>query len=254
MIKQLQLLALTRLPMIEPDDVLVSVIDAAIEAEHLSLMDGDILVIAQKIISKSENRYAYLDEVEPSAEAQRWAPLVEKDPRLVQLILNESVEVVKHRPGAMIVAHRNGYVHANAGIDRSNISVSDGRERVLLLPLDANQSAKQLRNEWLQRDLNIGVVISDSAGRAWRNGITGFAIGSAGVPALRSAIGAKDLFGRELEVTEMADADEMASAASLLMGQGDESVPVVIVRGWQWQASEQTAASLIRPKEKDLFR
>ena len=252
--KQLQLIALTQLPLIEPGDALPAAIQAATDAEGLALMSGDILVVAQKIISKSEDRYAYLDAVQPSEEAQQWAAKVDKDPRLVQLILDESVEVVKHRPGAMIVEHRNGFVHANAGIDRSNICAVDGRERALLLPEDANISAARLRSEFTQQGIDVGVVISDSAGRAWRNGITGFAIGSAGVPALRSAIGAKDLFGRELEVTEMADADELASAASLLMGQGSESVPVVIVRGWQWQPTEQTAACLIRPKKNDLFR
>ena len=154
----------------------------------------------------------------------------------------------------MIVEHRCGYVHANAGIDRSNIQAEDGRERVLLLPLDSNASAAAIRQHFLSAGVDIGIVISDSAGRAWRNGITGFAIGSAGVPALRSAIGAKDLFGRELEVTEMADADELASAASLLMGQGSESVPVVLIRGWQWQPSEQDASALIRDRQADLFR
>ncbi len=250
----LSLTALKTLPLVEVGDDLPALLDTALQAAKLELVDGDILVIAQKIISKSEGRYALLDEIEPSAEALHWAAKVDKDPRLVQLILDESKEVVRHRPGVMIVEHRCGYVHANAGIDRSNITDFEGRERVLLLPTDANLSAKKLADYFAQQDLKIGIIISDSAGRAWRNGITGFAIGSAGVPSLRSAIGASDLFGRPLEVTEMADADELASAASLLMGQGDESVPAVVIRGWDWQVSEQDASALIRDKKADLFR
>ncbi|MDG2472857.1 MAG: coenzyme F420-0:L-glutamate ligase [Pseudomonadales bacterium] len=250
----LSLTALKTLPLIEVGDDLSALIDVALAASEFKLVDGDILVIAQKIISKSEGRYALLDEIEPSAEALQWAAEVDKDPRLVQLILDESKEVVRHRPGVMIVEHRCGYVHANAGIDRSNITDFEGRERVLLLPIDANLSAKQLADYFARQGLKIGIIISDSAGRAWRNGITGFAIGSAAVPALRSAIGASDLFGRPLEVTEMADADELASAASLLMGQGGESVPAVVIRGWDWQASDQDASALIRDKKADLFR
>ena len=254
MVKQLQLSALSRLPQIVADDDLPVLLEEAIVAEDLSLADGDILVVAQKIISKAEGRDIFLDEVVPSAEALSWAEKVDKDARLVQLILDESVEVLRYRPGVMIVEHRCGYIHANAGIDRSNIAALDGRERVLLLPLDANRSAAVLRRAFVERGVNIGVIISDSAGRAWRNGITGFAIGSAGVPALRSCIGQRDLYGRELEVTEIADADELASAASLLMGQGDESVPAVLIRGWPWCVSEQTAAALVREKSADLFR
>ena len=250
----LSLTALKTLPLIEVGDDLSALIDIGLAAAEFKLIDGDILVIAQKIISKSEGRYALLDEIEPSAEALQWAAEVDKDPRLVQLILDESKEVVRHRPGVMIVEHRCGYVHANAGIDRSNITDFEGRERVLLLPIDANLSAKHLADYFSRQGLKIGIIISDSAGRAWRNGITGFAIGSAAVPALRSAIGASDLFGRPLEVTEMADADELASAASLLMGQGGESVPAVVIRGWDWQASEQDASALIRDKKADLFR
>ncbi len=242
------------MPLVAVGDDINALLETTLARLAIKLRDGDVLVIAQKIISKAEDRYVVLDEVTPSTEALEWAQRVDKDPRLVQLILDESVEVVRHRPGAMIVEHRCGYVHANAGIDRSNIQAEDGRERVLLLPLDSNASAAAIRQHFLSAGVDIGIVISDSAGRAWRNGITGFAIGSAGVPALRSAIGAKDLFGRELEVTEMADADELASAASLLMGQGSESVPVVLIRGWQWQPGEQDASALIRDRQADLFR
>lgn len=251
---QLTLTALTSVPLVEVGDNIPALLMAALGQNKLQLQDGDILVLAQKIISKAENRYVVLDQVTASDEAIQWGEKVDKDPRLVQLILDESVEVVRHRPGVMIVEHRCGYVHANAGIDRSNITSPDGRERVLLLPLDSNNSAAKIRQFFVDKGLNIGVIISDSAGRAWRNGISGYAIGSAGMPALRSAIGSKDLFGRELEVTELADADELASAASLLMGQGNESVPAVHIRGWQWQSSEQDASALIRDRAADLFR
>lgn len=254
---KLELFAVPGLPMVEPGDDLCAQILTALENASLQLQQGDIIVVAQKIISKAEDRYVVLDEVEVSSEAREWAGKVDKEPALVQLILDESVEVIRHRPGAMIVEHRLGYVHANAGIDRSNIEHPDGRERALLLPLDANASAARLRQGFERsgnRPMTIGVIVSDSAGRAWRNGITGFAIGSAGVPPIRCQVGDKDLFGRTLEITETADIDELASAASLLMGQGGEGNPVVIVRGWQWQACEDNASSLIRSSEQDLFR
>ncbi len=250
---RLTLHGLDGMPLVEPGDDVAALLRAAIKANQLELQPGDVLVIAQKIVSKSEGRYVFLDEVQVGDTAREWADRVDKDPRLVQLILDESVEVVRHRPGAMIVEHRLGFVHANAGIDRSNISEVDGRERVLLLPSDPNASALALAGQ-LDANGEVGIIISDSAGRAWRNGITGFALASANVPALRSAIGSRDLFDRELEVTEMADADELASAASLLMGQGDEAVPAVLVRGWEWQRSHQDASVLLRSKANDLFR
>ena len=255
--EQLVLQAIDGLPMVVPGDDIYRVIVSALEKKSVDLMAGDVLVVAQKIISKAEDRYVVLDNVDASDEALRWAAEVDKDPRLVQLILDESTEVVRHRPGVMIVRHRLGFVHANAGIDRSNIEHPDGRERALLLPLDANASARRLRAalEYASGVAPLGVIISDSAGRAWRNGIAGFAIGAAGVPSMGCKIGEPDLFGRELEVTETADADELASAASLLMGQGAEGKPLVMIRGWQWDADAASDASvLIRPREQDLFR
>lgn len=256
MSQKLEIFALPDFPMIEPEDSLTPSILVALEKAGLKLVPGDCLVLAQKIISKSENRYAYLNEIDPSEEALALAEKVDKDPRLAQLILDESVEVVKHRPGAVIVEHRLGYVHANAGIDRSNISSDPENPRVLLLPLDPDYSAMQLRRELEEATgtANLNIIISDSAGRAWRNGIMGFAIGTAGFEPVMDEVGKSDLFDRPLEVTQIAVADELAAAASLLMGQADNAVPVVLIRGAALSPSTEGSKSLIRAKEKDLFR
>ncbi|GMG88368.1 coenzyme F420-0:L-glutamate ligase [Biformimicrobium ophioploci] len=219
------------------------------------LQQGDVLVIAQKIVSKSENRYAYLKDVRVSQEALDLAEKVDKDPRLVQLILDESVEVIRHRPGVVIVEHRLGYVHANAGIDQSNIFSELDSPRVLLLPTDADQSAARLREEFFASSgAEISVIINDSAGRAWRNGTLGFAIGTAGFEPVVDMVGETDLFGRPLETTSVAVGDELAAAASFLMGQADESVPVVLIRGAKLRKSEHGSGSLVREKSQDLFR
>jgi coenzyme F420-0:L-glutamate ligase/coenzyme F420-1:gamma-L-glutamate ligase len=214
-----------------------------------------VLVLAQKIVSKAENRYVHLNTVQPGARALALAVEVDKDPRLVELILRESVEVLRRRKGAIIVEHRNGYVHANAGIDQSNIHSDPDDPRVLLLPENADASAARLRAELRARSgANVAVIINDSAGRAWRTGVTGFALGCAGLVPLENRIGTRDLFGRPLEITEVAVADELAAAASFLMGQAAEGVPVVLIRGADLTPSEQGAAALIRPREQDLFR
>jgi coenzyme F420-0:L-glutamate ligase/coenzyme F420-1:gamma-L-glutamate ligase len=246
---------------VKPGDDLFLLIMAALDQAELNLADGDVLVLAQKIVSKAENRYGYLDEISPSPDAIELAALTEKDPAVVELILQESKEVVRTRPGVIIVEHKLGYVHANAGIDRSNISDSDsaheqGRgERVLLLPEDSDGSARALRAAIKSATgKDVYIIINDSAGRAWRQGTCGFAIGTAGFEPLVNLIGQSDLFGRPLEVTEVAVADELAAAASFLMGQAAEGAPVVLVRGADLKASEQGSQSLIRPKDKDLFR
>jgi coenzyme F420-0:L-glutamate ligase/coenzyme F420-1:gamma-L-glutamate ligase len=188
----------------------------------------------------------------PSAEAERLAPLADKDPRLVEVILRESVAVLRQRPGALIVEHKLGYVHANAGVDRSNVADPD---RVLLLPEDPDASARALRERL--RELcgaTVSVIINDSAGRAWRNGITGFTIGCAGFRPVVNRIGHPDLFGRLLEMTEVAVADELAAAASFLMGQADEGIPAVLVRGARLEPSEEGMRALIRDPARDLFR
>ena len=221
----------------------------------MSLNSGDVLVVAQKIVSKAEGCYAKLADVEVSAAASKLAAEADKDPRVVELILRESSAVLRVRPGVIVVEHRNGYVHANAGIDRSNLPQEDGEERVLLLPRDANASAAQLRDELAaRRGVELGVVISDSAGRAWRNGTIGMALGSAGVCVLDNRNGEPDLYGRELQATEMAVADELASAAALLMGEAAEALPAIIVRGGDFLDASQTADALLRDRDRDMFR
>ena len=252
----LSLRALAPFPLVEPGDDLAAIILETLDGMNCLLREGDCLVVAQKVISKAENRYACLSNVTVSDEAKVLAEKVEKDPRLVQLILDESVEVLRYRPGAVIVEHRLGYVHANAGIDQSNISSDSDNPRVLLLPENPDKSAGQLRCA-LQNATglkHINIVISDSAGRAWRNGITGFALGTAGFNAVVDEVGKQDLFGRPLHVTQIAVADELAAAASLLMGQAANAVPVVLVRGMSLQPSESGSGALIRSREQDLFR
>jgi coenzyme F420-0:L-glutamate ligase / coenzyme F420-1:gamma-L-glutamate ligase len=247
-----QLFALTGLPLVAPGDDIAQQLMQAVDRCVGGFAAGDLLVVAQKIVSKAENRLVDLDQVEPSARALELSLVADKDPRLVEVILRESREVLRHRPGALIVEHRLGYVHANAGVDRSNVADAN---QVLLLPLDPDRSAAQLRQRVrAERDCDICVIINDSAGRAWRNGITGFAIGCAGFVPVVNRIGAPDLFGRKLEITEIAVADELAGAASFLMGQADEGVPAVLVRGARLQPSDEGMAALLRPRERDLFR
>ena len=250
---QLVITALANYPLVQPGDDLFLQIQKCLIDTAIQLCDGDILVLAQKIVSKSEDRYARLDGVIPSTEAEVLAQEVDKDSRLVQLILDESVEVVRKRPGVIIVEHRLGYVHANAGIDRSNIE--SGNERVLLLPLDSDASANILRDRF-QRELGVDVkiIINDSAGRAWRNGTCGMAIGTAGFDPVDNLIGNKDLFGRVMEVSTVAVADELAAGASFMMGQGDEATPVVHIRGAELTNSDGGSKGLIRDREFDLFR
>jgi coenzyme F420-0:L-glutamate ligase/coenzyme F420-1:gamma-L-glutamate ligase len=217
------------------------------------LKRGDIAVIAQKIVSKAEGRVADLREVTPSKRAQELAAEVDKDPRLVELILRESTEVVRHRKGVLVVAHRSGIVLANAGIDTSNVAGDE--HRVLLLPEDCNRSCRDIRaGLGVRTGVEAGVLIIDSLGRAWRNGTVGVALGAAGLPALLDLRGTPDLFGRELRSTEVGIADEIAAAASMLMGQAGEGTPVVLMRGLTLPATDGSAADLIRARELDLFR
>jgi coenzyme F420-0:L-glutamate ligase/coenzyme F420-1:gamma-L-glutamate ligase len=246
--------ALSGIPLIEPGDDLCSIIAKAIEAAGLVPQPGDVLVIAQKIVSKAEDRYVDLAEIKPTARALEIAAKACKDPRLVEVILAESTEVLRQHKDILIVVHRLGFVMANAGVDQSNIA-PDGGDRVLLLPKDPDASCAALKAAFDRTfGADVAVVINDSFGRAWRNGVVGVALGAAGLPALRSLIGAPDLFGRAMRVTEVAIGDELAAAASLLMGQADEGTPVVHVRGLRWSAAPANAAALIRPKHMDLFR
>jgi coenzyme F420-0:L-glutamate ligase/coenzyme F420-1:gamma-L-glutamate ligase len=221
----------------------------------LAPKDGDALVVAQKIVSKAEGRYVDVATVRPSERAIVLAAKVDKDPRFVEVVLSESKRVVRHRPGLLIVEHRLGFVMANAGIDHSNIAPEDGSQRVLLLPVDPDGSAQALRQHLMGVfGVGIAVIVSDSFGRPWRKGTVGVALGVAGLPAFVDLRGHPDLFGRELLVTETGFADEIAAAAGLLMGQADEAMPMVLVRGLAWSAPDQPAAALVRPAEHDLFR
>jgi coenzyme F420-0:L-glutamate ligase/coenzyme F420-1:gamma-L-glutamate ligase len=247
----LWLRALPVIPLIEPGDDLAQIILASIEKADWELQNGDVLVMAQKIVSKAENRIVDLATVIPSLRAIELATEVQKDARLVELILSESETVVRRAPGVLIVEHKLGFVMANAGIDRSNVN---GEDHALLLPLDPDRSATAIRRAIAARiGIDVGVLIIDSFGRAWRNGTIGTAIGASGVPTLLDLRGRPDLFGRPLETTEVGWADELAAAASLMMGQAGEGRPVILVRGLV-ETGEGSAADLLRAKQKDLFR
>jgi len=250
---ELTITALAGIKLVQQGDDIADIIVQGLARSGLTLRTGDILVLAQKIVSKAEGRFVDLATVRPSARAYHLAKEVDKDPRLVEVILNESTEVVRHRKGVLIVAHRCGYVLANAGVDASNVQGSD--TTVLLLPEDPNRSCAEIRAR-LQALTGVapGLVINDSLGRAWRNGTVGSALGSAGFPALLDLRGAPDLFGRALRTTEVGTADEIAAAASLLMGQADQGRPIVLVRGLDLPAGDGTSDDLIRPRELDLFR
>jgi coenzyme F420-0:L-glutamate ligase / coenzyme F420-1:gamma-L-glutamate ligase len=246
---------LADIPLVQPGDDLGAITVAALRSNGLVPKQSDVLVVAQKIVSKAEGRYVDIATVQPSERAIALAAELDKDPRFVEVVLSESKRVVRHRPGLLIVEHRLGFVMANAGIDHSNIGVEAGSERVLLLPVDPDGSAHALRQYLIGAfGVGLGVIISDSFGRPWRKGTVGVALGAAGLPALVDLRGHPDLFGRELLVTETGFADEIAAAAGLLMGQANEAVPMVLVRGLAWSAPDRPAGFLIRPAEHDLFR
>ena len=250
---ELSVSALAGIPLVQPGDSIANLILNGLSASGLALRRGDIVVIAQKIVSKSEGRFVDLRDVTPSAQAKQLAAEVNKDTRLVELILRESTEVVRHRKDVLVVAHRSGVVLANAGIDASNVAGDE--HRVLLLPEDCNRSCRQIRAELAAKSgVEVGVLIIDSLGRAWRNGTVGVALGAAGIPALLNLRGKPDLFGRELRTTEVGIADEIAAAASMLMGQADEGTPAVLLRGLKLPETAGSAADLIRSREIDLFR
>jgi len=249
--RRLELTALPGLPLIEPGDDLAMLLSGALERAGTGLEPGDILVVAQKIVSKAEGRYAFPAETTPSPAAERLAALTRKDPAHVEIVLGETAEVVRHRPGVIIVEHRLGHVMANAGIDHSNIEPG----RLLLLPQDPDASARALRAALAERwGVAPGVIVSDSFGRAWRVGTCGVAIGVAGLPAVADRRGEPDLFGQPLEVTIVGQADEIAAAASILQGQAGEASPAVLVRGLRLPEDDGGAAPLLRDRAADLFR
>ena len=245
--------AIRGLPMVAPGDDLAAAILAAIEAQKLSLEPGDILVIAQKIVSKAEGRYVRLDSVTPTQEALEIADVTGKDPRLVEIILRESTQVVRMKPGVLIVRHKQGWVCAQAGVDQSNIDHRGG-EQALLLPEDADASARNLVEAIHSlRRVRVGIIICDSMNRPWRLGSVGVAIGVAGVRALEDHRGGEDLYGRELQVTLIGRADAIASAANLAMGETTARIPLALVRGMDPKGDDSIARDLIRPMDEDMF-
>jgi len=251
----LVLTALPALPLVQPGDDLAALIAAGLQRASLQLLAGDVLVVAQKVVSKAEDRYVQLESVTPSARAVELAQSVEKDARLVELILSESRAVLRQRPGALVVEHRLGFVCANAGIDHSNVAQHAGGGQVLLLPADPDASCAALRARLgILCGVEPGVIINDSHGRAWRSGTVGVALGVAGVPALMDLRGWPDLYGERLQITQVGLADELAAAASIIMGQAGEGLPVVHLRGVPYGVRSGTARELIRPIDQDLFR
>jgi len=250
--ERLVLQALPGLGVLAPGDDLVAWIRGGLRAGDLDLAPGDVLVIASKAVSRAEGRFRDLSRTEPSAEALALAAEVDKDPRLVEWVLRESVAVSRKKPGVVVVRHRLGLVSANAAIDRSNARPPDAPEDsgpwILLLPEDPDRTARRLRES-----LGVAVVITDSLGRPFRLGSQGTAIGCAGLTPLVDLVGAEDLFGRALEHTAVAAADAIAAAADLVAGQAGEGRAVVLVRGLHLGVSGEGAAALVRPAELDLY-
>ncbi len=255
--RELKLSALKGFPQIVEGDDLSALIWKSLHDNAKTLKDGDILVLAQKIVSKAEGRLVNLTTVSPSPNAKELAEYLGKRPELVELILQESNEVVRTRPGTIIVEHKSGFICANAGIDHSNVKGPWGNDEdwVLLLPEDSNLSAERIRSglEALSGK-KLGIMIIDSYGRAWRNGIVGACIGLSGVPALVDMRGKKDMNNYQMRVTVIAAADELAAGASLLMGQTNEATPVVLVRGFPYELRESSAEELVRDRKFDMFR
>lgn len=245
------------IPIISPGDDLPVIILHCLDQANIELIEGDILVLAQKIVSKAEGRFVNLKMVTPSEKALELSALSGKDPRVVELILRESREILRVRMGSIIVEHKLGFISASAGIDHSNVNNLGGspEDWVLLLPENPSESAHKMRIaiESIKK-FHIGILIIDSHGRAWRLGTVGVAIGLSGMPGLVDLRGEPDLFGYKLQITTVGAADELAAGASLVMGQAREGTPVVHVRGFTYPLREGSFNELIRPREQDLFR
>jgi coenzyme F420-0:L-glutamate ligase/coenzyme F420-1:gamma-L-glutamate ligase len=251
---QFTAIAVPNIPIVRPGDDLAGLILAGLRSADLRLADGDVLVIAQKVVSKAEGRIVSLDGVTPSERARQVAQAVKKDARAVEVVLSDANEIIRVHEGVLIVEQRRGFICANAGVDRSNVMPEDG-DRVTLLPEDPDASARRIRDRLRQATgADVAVIINDSHGRPWRIGTVGVAIGVAGLGAVDDLRGRPDLFGYRLQHTEVGTADQIASAASLLMGQADEGRPVILLRGVPFTRREGSAGELLRPKEQDLFR
>jgi coenzyme F420-0:L-glutamate ligase/coenzyme F420-1:gamma-L-glutamate ligase len=256
------LCAVPNLPLIQPGDDLAKLIVSRLAAVGQTVLAGDILIIAQKVVSKAEGRLVRVADIAPDEEAERIAETVGKDPRVVQIVLNDSNEVIRTRRGLLVVEQKSGWVCANAGVDRSNVAATEsGDDMLALLPADADASAARIRQglldlSGLDNDAKLGVLINDSHGRAWRVGTVGVCIGCAGLPALWNQNGLHDLYGYELHASEECIADELCAAASLIMGQSNEGAPVVIIRGYQPppHLAPTNARVIQRPAAMDVFR
>ena len=252
-ISSLTITALPGIPLVQQGDDLPQIILDGMAKLSLQLRTGDALVVTSKIVSKSEGRLFDLRDIEPSAEAKRLAGETHKDPRIVELVLRESLKISRQAPGVLVVQHRLGFVSANAGIDQSNVDGSENK--VLLLPIDPDASANAIRARLkAETDVEVGVIISDSHGRPFRVGNVGVAIGVAGMPAVLDLRGKADLFGRELKISIQGYADLVASTANLLTGEADEGRPIVLVRGLQFPSIHGVAVDLYRAPEQDLYR
>jgi len=251
----LTIAALQGIPRVQPGDDLPALLSAAMERGSLAPRPGDILVVAQKIVSKAEGRYLDLATVEPGSRARELAAVTGKDARLVEAVLSQSAEILRAAPHVLIAVTHHGIVMANAGVDQSNLEAGDDGRRVLLLPEAPDRSARRIKDRLdAHFAADIGVIVSDSTGRAWRRGTVGLAIGAAGVPSLIDRRGEIDLAGRPLEVTEVGFADAVAAAAVLAMGEAAEARPAALVRGLAWTGPARPASDLLRPKAQDLFR
>jgi coenzyme F420-0:L-glutamate ligase/coenzyme F420-1:gamma-L-glutamate ligase len=253
--QQLTFTALPDIPLIRPGDDLIAITLAGLSRAEVTLRNGDVIVVGQKIVSKAEGRFVDLKQIRASPEAEALAEETGKDQRLVELILRESAEILRKRENLIIVEHKLGFVCANAGIDRSNVKREEDGEWVLLLPEDPERSARELRDGFnTASGMEIGVIINDSHGRSWRMGTVGVCIGVAGFPAVVDLRGQKDLFGYTLRSTMIGLADEIAAGASAIMGQADEKLPVIHVRGLPYPLREGSLSEILREKELDLFR
>ena len=246
---------LAGIPVVDEGDDVARLVGDAIDSAGIKPVDFDVVVVTQKIVSKAEGRRVRLAGVEPSERAEQLAASLDKDPRMIEVVLGESNEIVARGHGVLITEHRSGHVMANSGVDRSNVGHSSDEEVVLLLPLDPDASAAAMHRSLESRfGCRLAVVVSDSVGRPWRNGVAGIALGAAGLPSLTDLRGAPDLFGVPLKVTLTGFADQIASAANLVAGEAAEGVPAVHVRGLRWSAAPEPARALVRERESDLFR
>jgi coenzyme F420-0:L-glutamate ligase/coenzyme F420-1:gamma-L-glutamate ligase len=245
------------IPLIKYGDSIPEILYKSIQNQGVSIEDGDILAVTSKIISKSEGRMINLTEVVPSERAVEIAVKNKRDARLIEIILSESNEIIRSTEQAFIVEHKLGFICANAGVDHSNVDGPYGNQEdwYLLLPKAPDQSAEIIKDHFFKKSgKNIGVIIIDSHGRAWRKGTVGVIIGTSRVPALVDLRGKPDLFGYHLKITEVATGDELAATASLMMGQADEKIPAIHIRGFPYQLRDSSLSEVLRPKNMDLFR